>query len=187
METQMISMDPAKAKEAFHNYRAMIKRKHTVDDEILMRGYKHLAKGKQVLDLIDVMKKIGVDERGRPQLAIARASWEKCWLYKTIDGETTFSRDRYVAANATRPKVIIPVGTFPPNTGESIRNLSARVPAIPPQFKPHGSLDLYHILWDAKWTNDPPHDPILLRHLGRNVYAVLAVWDLSPLERALLR
>lgn len=186
METQMISMDPAKAKAAFQNYRVALKHKHTKEDEILMRGYKHLAKGKQILDLIDVMKKVGVDSRDRPRLAIARANWEKCWFYGSSNGSGIFSQDRWTRANWTSRKVEVPAETFPRHS-ESVYQISARVPAIPPQFKPHGSLDRYHILWDATWEPEPPRDPILLRHLGRNVYAVLAVWDLTDLERALMR
>ena len=186
METQMISMEPAKAKEAWQNYRAAVKRRHTTEDEILMRGYKHLAHGKKIIDLIDVMKHAGVDEKGRPQLAIARASWEKCWLHKSMDGEATFSKERWTRSNATHDRVHIDAGIFPIHR-DTIWNLTARVPSIPPQFKPYGSLDKFHILWDATWETEPPHDPILLRHLGRNVYAVLAAWDLTDLERALLR
>lgn len=32
----------------------------------------------------------------------------------------------------------------------------------------------------------PPGDPALLKHMGGDLYAILAVWDLSPLERAVL-
>lgn len=186
METLLISMEPQKAKEAWQNYRASIKARRTKEDEILMRGYKHLAKGKKILDLIDVMKKAGVDGIGRPKLAIARARWEKCWLYQWPDGRAQFSRDRWTRRGATHSLVDLPVSTLPEITN-CIYNVSARVPTIPPHLKPHSSLDNYHILWDATWGNEPPRDPILLRHLGRNVYAVLASWDLTPLERALLR
>jgi len=185
METNLISMDPAKAREAWQNYRAAIKHKHTKEDEILLRGYKHLAKGKKILDLIDVMQTAGIDNLGRPRLAIARASWEMCWLYKS-SSTVTFSRDRWTSPRATHCLVNIPAQALP-HSGDTLYNLKARVPSIPPRFKPAGSIDLYHILWDATWEQEPPHDPILLRHLGRNVYAVLASWDLSPLERALLR
>lgn len=30
----------------------------------------------------------------------------------------------------------------------------------------------------------PPGDPLLLKHLAGTLYAVLAVWDLTELERA---
>lgn len=32
----------------------------------------------------------------------------------------------------------------------------------------------------------PPGDPALLKHVGGDIYAVVATWDLSPLERLVL-
>jgi hypothetical protein len=59
------------------------------------------------------------------------------------------------------------------------------VPPIPPRFRP-GQPDRYHILWEAEWAKVPPRDPALLRALGDGLYVVLAVWDLTELERAVL-
>jgi len=190
METNLISMEPAKAREAWNNYRTAVKKRHTQEDEILMRGYRHLAQGKKILDLIDVMKVAGVDGKNRPRLAIARASWEKCFLRVENDGACIFSKKQWswVRDNASRQFTRLPSGTLPSSGPMQFNSsCSAVVPTIPPQFKPAGSLDRFHILWDATWTDEPPSDPILLRHLGRNVYAVLASWDLTPLEKALLR
>lgn len=184
MEAPLVTMNPVAARQAWNQYRAAIKKRHTKEDEILLRGYKHLAQGKKILDLFEVMKSVGLDGNGRPRLAIARANWEKCWLDIFENGEIHFQLDRW--ARGSRQRIIIPPGII---SGRFTRqfNLTARTPAVPPQFKPAGSLDNYHIMWDAKWDTEPPRDPILLRHLGRNVYAVLATWDLTALERALLR
>jgi len=32
-----------------------------------------------------------------------------------------------------------------------------------------------------------PSDPLLLRHFGRNLYAVMAQWDLTPVGQAIRR
>ena len=170
MNTEFISMNPTVARQAWQAYRAAIKLRHTKEDEILMRGYKHLAQDKKILDLFEVMKKAGVDSLDRPQLAIARASWEKCWLYKSA-GAVTFSKNRFTRSNVIHNRVDLPDAVLS-HSGGAIYNLFARVPMIPPQFKPFGSLDNYHILWDAQWEQETPSDPILLRHLGRNIYAV---------------
>lgn len=37
-----------------------------------------------------------------------------------------------------------------------------------------------------EWAPVPPTDPFLLRHLGGTLYVVLAQWDLTPLEKAVL-
>lgn len=71
----------------------------------------------------------------------------------------------------------------------TIRYLAAIVPTIPPRLRPPHNLSGYHILWEAEWGQEdvlPPGDPALLRHLGGDLYAVLAVWDLTPLERSVL-
>jgi hypothetical protein len=112
MNISTITMDTDKAREAWQNYRKAVQRRHTVEEAILMRGYKHLAKGKQVLDLLDVMKTVGVDSQGRPKLAIARASWAKVFFWGSFNGNGRFSESGWVSANATRKQVLLVAGTF---------------------------------------------------------------------------
>lgn len=78
----------------------------------------------------------------------------------------------------------MPFNTFPINGGKTSR---ARVPFIPPQHRPRFRLDRYHLLWDAVWEQALPVDPLLLKHLDGPFYAVLAAWDLTPLEQAVMR
>jgi hypothetical protein len=44
----------------------------------------------------------------------------------------------------------------------------------------------YYILWEANW-EDPPGDPVLLKHIEDEFYAILAAWDLTQLEQEVLR
>jgi len=44
----------------------------------------------------------------------------------------------------------------------------------------------HFLLWEAEWMT-VPSDPILLRHFGRNLYAVMAQSDLTPVGQAILR
>jgi hypothetical protein len=62
------------------------------------------------------------------------------------------------------------------------------VPLIPPRFRPSPRrLRHCHILWEVEqWTMTAPHDPALLRHVCGDLWAVLAVWDLTELERLVL-
>lgn len=67
------------------------------------------------------------------------------------------------------------------------------VPIVPPRHRPPSATTLasYLVLWEVdKWTWTepplPPGDPALLRHVGGDIYAVLALWDLTELERLVL-
>lgn len=63
----------------------------------------------------------------------------------------------------------------------------AMVPLIPPALRPASDFKNFFILWEAEWQPDvAPKDPALLKHVGGDLYAVLAVWDLTELERAVL-
>lgn len=70
---------------------------------------------------------------------------------------------------------------------------SAMVPIVPPKHRPAGASTLgsYLVLWEVDdwvWTKipQPPGDPALLRRLGGDIYAVLATWDLTELEKLVL-
>lgn len=68
---------------------------------------------------------------------------------------------------------------------------SAMVPIVPPKLRPARGLGDRLILWEVEnWTwatvPPPPGDPALLRHVGGDLYAVEAVWDLTELEKLVL-
>jgi hypothetical protein len=68
---------------------------------------------------------------------------------------------------------------------------TAMVPIVPPQHRPARGLGERLVLWEVEnweWTSipRPPGDPALLRHVGGDIYAVEAVWDLTELERLVL-
>lgn len=64
-----------------------------------------------------------------------------------------------------------------------------KVPIIPARFVPSFGLSNYHILWEVeKWdVVTPPRDPLLLKRISPNIFTVLAAWELTDLERAVLR
>ncbi len=70
---------------------------------------------------------------------------------------------------------------------------AAQVPIVPPRHRPRLNADLSKlaVLWEVdEWTwmdsPRPSRDPALLQHVGGDIYAVLATWDLSELERLVL-
>lgn len=186
MDVQEITMDPAKAREAFKAYGAAVKQKYSEDYDALAKGYKAIAQGKSVIDLHGVLKNAGVDARYRPKFAVARADWE--WAHFRSDGDSwAFQKERWLSSSRyTRQYIKVPKAVLPiPRSGVDV-SCKAQVPMVPPMYKPRGSLGNYHILWEADW-EDVPVDPILLRHLSGALYAVLATWDLTELERAVMR
>ncbi len=53
---------------------------------------------------------------------------------------------------------------------------------------PKGSNENYYVLWEVDhWTREPPRDPYLLRRITDNMFVVIAAWNLTDLERAVIK
>lgn len=200
------------ARKAYLEYKravlSAVKPEEKKEYEGLWRGYKAIAAGQQVLDLGQTMHAAGVqDDTLYPKLAICRADARNCHVSMNRDGSAAFG-DEATWQHSRSRRVKLPVGTFPqwtmtwsPNNGGSNRyrpggvfekanwrtDATALVPIVPPHLHPRGALSNYHILWDAVWEPAPPKDPLLLKHLAGALYAIVAHWDLSLLEQAVLR
>lgn len=235
MDLAVIEMPEEEAKKAFEEYRDAVRagpkskldeaqREYEEMDCAVMRGYKELAKGRQLLKLSETIAAGGVKEieatyrswTGNdwemldttvfaPAIAVTRADARTCWTVPMLDTSAQELHANEWRGSAARKAdtVVIPAGTFsgadeygsrgmdmPPTGIQWSVRLRAIVPTIPPALRPPLKLSGYHILWEAEWTQHevpvPPGDPALLRHLGGDLYAVLAVWDLTELERAVL-
>lgn len=174
--------------------------------EGLWRGYQAIARGQQVIDLQQTMKTAGVQpDTLLPKLAICRADARKCRVNLEQNGSATFA-DEAASWRHNNRQVKLTQGTFPhyvarwdkdrgslryrPNGTLEAEGWSNRatalVPIVPPHLHPRAALKNYHILWDAVWTPAPPKDPLLIRRLAGQLYAIVAQWDLTPLEQAVL-
>lgn len=182
-------IDPVVARREYIAYRRARQRdprgKEAKDYATLMRGYRSIAKGQQVLDLHKVMKASGrQDHTSMPKLAIGRADWAYSHCCVQDDGRACFQ-----AHGSWRQRVAgrveMPAGTFA--RGKWTGWKRALTPIIPPSGRPSHDLSNYYILWDAVWEPEPPKDPLLLKHLGGALYAILFAWDLTPLEQAVMR
>ena len=60
------------------------------------------------------------------------------------------------------------------------------MPLIPVHLRPKRGLANYHILWEAEWTRTYPADPYLLRRFSGDAWLVVAAWDLTDVERAVM-
>ncbi|HVG51613.1 MAG TPA: hypothetical protein VM867_08275 [Xanthobacteraceae bacterium] len=178
------------AETARELYRAYQKHRHysTPIDREVMSAYQKLAQGRLVIKALESIATAGANELGLPKLAIARADATVCNLRSYGDGSAVmFTGPRITArrANATRTiRFDWPAGTFP---GNGWRDATAIVPVPPLHLRPKRAMQNYHTLFEAEWRKAPPSDPFLLRRLGKgDLWVVLAMWDLTPVEKAAL-
>jgi hypothetical protein len=196
------------ARKAFLEYRHAVleerdtQRKKEYDG--LMKGYRAIAAGHQVIDLHQTMQAAGLQEETFfPKLAICRADAHKCHVEMFPDGRVGFSADAPFHHRRAKDRIVpFPAGTMPTydrhwdaTLGSWVRNgrrwnrdqATALVPIVPAGLHPSTHLRNYHIVWDAVWTPAPPKDPLLVKHLAGHLYAIVAHWDLTPLEQAVMR
>lgn len=218
MELAITDVDAEQAQIKFEEYRAAVREHHDAEDAAMMRAYREVTRGNNVISLSATLQAGGRDELGLPRLAVCRADAPKCWLeWCTYDGAVRFvTRPQYQrgysrSANNRRDVRDFPAGTLraiePPEdriAASSLQidvrlwdgsltwggNRCTVVPSVPPSLRPRHALGGYDILFEVEeWEIDPkvPVDPALLKHMGGDLYAVLAVWDLTDLERLVLR
>lgn len=181
MNLPTITMSKEAAQVAYKQYVGLAKK--TDEDHEIIRGLRQLAKGTPLINLQEAIAAGGFDEKGRPLLAVCRADFKICDMERSGDSiRFSKGRDRgqwrEIRSGITRIQL--------PSSEERHVRCSARaiVPIIPAHLRPTIKLENYHILWEAEWTRIPPRDPALLRHVTGDLYALLAVWDLTELEMA---
>jgi hypothetical protein len=189
IEAATMKVDYLAARTAYEAYRAAVKEKRaTKDDETLFRAYRAMMRGRAVVDVGLAIANAGYElyeNRALPKLAIGRADWDFVHCSRP---RTHFRFSSRQGNWGRRPKgevdVLMPAA--PNINGDG----KAQLPLIPPQHRPGGDLSRYHILFEATWQRTPPDpDPLLLERIGTDglLFVVLAAWDLTPLEQAVLR
>ena len=205
MKAPTIQIEKGKAKEIYNEYLEAVKTRKEQYIKDLKQVYYHLSKGEKILDIYEVFKQSGVNEDGEPKLGIVRADASKCVFHKQSLGAGRFSesidwRDKEIPA---RFDVILPSNTFPEwKTQEQSpdvenwdfhpiirRNIQTKTPICPPHLLPEGKLDNYYILFEVdKWNEMPvAKDPFLLKRINSNAFIVLAEWELTEVEQAVIR
>lgn len=150
--------------------------------------YNQLKSGRKLIDIFEVFKRARVNEDFTPRLAICKADAKICYCKYSSKGELTFTprEPDYFWETDLVSDVII--GNFGPIKNNDI--LKTLVPPVPPSLRPKGrhSLSNYYTLWEVdKWEMIPPKDPYLLRRLTKNIFVVIGAWDLTELERAVIK
>jgi hypothetical protein len=193
LTTLEIPRDEAKAR--LDEYQALLEVERTAEDEAIAAGYRAASRGLPVVLLSQVFERGGWFDNGLPRLAIARADAttvrveiEGLWGSGDLglvflDNDRAVNRGALVGKHTVRVRV--PRGE---HNGSSRRGGRTTVPLVPPRHRPRRSrVRGFHILWEVEaWDPTPPRDPALLRHIRGDLWAVMATWDLSDLERAVL-
>lgn len=189
MDLATIVIEPSEALERAKEYRDAFRLSRSTEDEAMAQGFRAAARGLPIIELSKVIAAGGFFDSGLPHLAIARADATECfvgwhWREMLTFGDSRFASNTHAALVGRH---VVNVRADKP--AKVIRwNGHTMVPNVPPRHRPkRGRLHNFHILWEVEeWTLTPPRDPALLRHIRGDLWSVLAVWDLTDLERAVL-
>jgi hypothetical protein len=164
-----------------------------------------MANGKPLISLSEVLTACPRDAEGRPKLAIARADRVQVRFRASLDQGTFRSIGRgpgqswwggHAERNPDLNLVSQIVGMRPRHHhGEKVTGTSdgfALVPIVPPHVRGNHALDTSFILWEVEaWADRaisarPDRDPYLMKRIGADLFAVVAEWDLTPIEQAIM-
>jgi hypothetical protein len=208
LEESALSMPIEEARDKAKAYRDALMSRRPKLSAPELRAYSdalavfdELSSGHKLIDVGQAIALGGYDEVGRPMLAIARADRRDVRFRWSARHEIEFNSHRYPGSGVESPQLALRFATW--ETQEQPRDASgwrlsregwAMVPLVPPEVRPHtGRPRDWFILWEVEaWSlrreqADVDRDPALLRHVVDDVYAVIAEWDLTDVEMAVLR
>jgi hypothetical protein len=192
MQTEVVKVDCGEARRLYRIYKEHLHYSTPIDDEI-RRTYQLIAQGKTIIKALESIKVAGLNAQGWPKLAIAPADAlsVECRMEANgaarFDGRASKTWIRHDAPAVLRQRSLFkfPRCSFP--GARDLWSATALVPGIPLHLRPQRGIANYHILWEAEWTKIVPHDPFLLRRIGKaDLWLVVAAWDLTEVERAAL-
>jgi hypothetical protein len=198
MDLATIEMPVDQAKARLEEYREQLKVQRTDQDERIAAGYRVLARGLPIIKLSESIERGGYFDNGLPKIAVARADSQDCWVHTEgpWNGTGTFIyssenpgwRPHNRGALVNSVTVRVSVSNMPDASTRRKWNAHTIMPIIPPKHRPKlRRLRGFHLLWEVEeWELVPPKDPALLRWIGGDLWAVVAEWDLTELERAVL-
>lgn len=195
-ESARITTNPQHARQLLRQYREA-KGPRTDADKAIMSAFRAIARGQVVIQAAESIRKAGWGADGFPKLAMTRANAERCVVSCSSSGTAIAFHDASSRAGYVRARYR--VENMPPRENTpyeqpawssrrwAVERAEALVPLIPLPHRPQHNLRNYWILWEAVWQPArAPRDPLLLRHLEGDLWLVLAAWDLTDVERAVI-
>jgi len=196
MKVEELEVPKEKVEQELESFKEMVKseRKAVLQQthRDLQRIYGHIKHGGSIIDIFSSFSKAGLNEEKDPKLAVCRADAKICYCYKDSSGSALYSVERDISfQRKTAGDILLPKGTFTFGFMDySKRFIQAPVPMVPTSILApiKHTLRNYDIIWEVQeWKPVPPKDPILTKIIGNSIALVLATWDLTELERTVIR
>lgn len=188
MDIALIQTTPEEAQLRAKEYERALSRRADPEYATIAQCYWALAEGTPLIQLSRIFADVPRDHRHRPSLAIARADRPRV-KYCGWTGVDRFNADyeSHRGRGINHGVIEVPNSqVHRPDDGYAL------VPIIPPAARGRRNLTRHFVLWEVeRWADErrnvgPDIDPYLLKHVTRDIYAVVAAWDLMPLEQAVL-
>lgn len=209
---EVVTLNKEDALEKFNEYKAAVRVSRSQHDRMMKAVYGALSEGLGVINPRSAIVKAGVEPINlHPRLAIARADRDTVFFKRAhwsdagyfSSSERFFLNGTNKSAQAKRDQFAFGPGDLPRVPASEVWSkdrplyhdiVKATVPIIPPAHRPgNNALNQYCILWEVeKWEalprpQRPPGDPMLLKPLAQTgLYAVMAHWDLTEIEKMVL-
>lgn len=196
---QAVRPDPEHVAEQVKRYEGFATL--TRDDRKVLKTLKAIEEGRALISLSETLTRAGVAPGFNhiPALALAPPGMKRVRCRVEKSGAVTYRQISQLAAlvqrSSSRPFFNFSDSKFcsPGATAGSWWSADALVPPCPPEVRLGHDLkdkDTF-ILFEAKWTNVNQHrpftiDPALIQRVQGDVFAVLAVWELTAIEAAAL-
>jgi hypothetical protein len=192
-----IKIPKEQAKEEWKKYCEVLKNRKERFLEVMKKSYYHMKEGNELIDIYKIMEDVGLNENGYPKLAIVRADSKECVFERTDEGSGNFGYIGKWNQIEINSAIRLPQNIFKihwermENSTWQIKNkiVRTKVPIIPLELLPDGDLSNYYILWEANnWLPIPEKkDPLLLKRISENLFAILGSWEVTELEQSIIR
>lgn len=195
MNIPTITMPKEEAEAKLKAYRGQLQKRTNEEYFQALRGYQALAEGTPIISASMALAAAGFDLFHRPRLAIARADrqqvcfdWDGTWGTGGTMQFSTLRRSRW----SYEGDLFLRFPTDEAPEGRKNTSWYSLVPMVPADVMPKGQLRDFFVLWEVEeWFSrpriaQPDRDPYLLQRLGGDMFAVVAEWELTELERLVM-